>query len=112
MPLRVRGSVWPVNASSFREDGGSRTDLFPLNRALAGARFRLAGQRSLFSKRQCVLERRPLSRQGSLAKRNGGGLFDDVCTCGVALVSLQTALTFHQDFAEDGIDVFAIVVTP
>ena len=53
-----------------------------------------------------------LSRQGGLAKRNGGGLDDDDCTCGYALVSLQIALTFHQDFAEDGIDVFAIIVTP
>jgi hypothetical protein len=47
-----------------------------------------------------------------MAKRNGGGLFDDDCTCGVSLVSLQTALTFHQDFTDDGIDLFAIIVTP
>ena len=86
--------------------------LLSLIRALAGRRFRLAGQCRLFSERLWFSERRSLSRQGGLAKRNGGGLFDDDCTCGVSLVSLQTALTFHQDFTDDGIDLFAIIVTP
>ena len=86
--------------------------LLPLIRALASLRFRLAGQGGLFSRRRWCLERRSLSRQGDLAKRNGGELFGDECSCELARVTLHPALTFHHGLAEDGIDVFAIVVTP
>ena len=72
----------------------------------------MTGQCGRFTEKLWFSETQSLSRKSRMAKRNGDGLFDDECTCGFALVSLRTALTFHQDFADDGIDVFAIVVTP
>ena len=82
MPLRAGGSVWPDKAASFRKGGGSRKDGLFLARAVW-----------------------PNGMEVSCSVISE-------CSCEVARVTLHPALTFHHGLAEDGIDVFAIVVTP
>ena len=67
--------------------------------ALAGSGFRLAGQHSLFTEKLWFSERRSFSRQGSLAKRNGGGLSDDDCTCGFVGISSHSVLRVNLNRA-------------